>query len=525
MDYITPSSSHSSRKHLAVLRQRLSQVASSWAKDDYRAFVSFYIRILPKLINVERCTIFIMDIGSNRICSMFGTGLTEKQIEPPLEGSIVGRVIRSGGTCVENDLKSHPGFHLFIEEQTGFVSRNMLCCPIKSISGNTVTGAVQLLNKGDGLPFDEDDVKKVEEIAQFLSISIESIVLNKEILRIAGYLNKEVGRLEQASVRGTRIIAESPAMREVLDLVAIVSNSPINVIIQGENGTGKELIARMIHERGERREKPFVPVNCACIPENLVESEFFGHEKGAFTGADTARKGLFEEASGGTLFLDEIADMPLRIQPKFLRAIQEGEGSRLGSSRLVNYDLRLISATNKDLAAEMKKGLFRDDLFFRLFSVEIFIPPLRKRQEDILPLALHFLEVTTLHFKKNVHGFSSEVLDMFEQYSWPGNVRQLLKEVERLVALTANGEVISIDNCSRELLAFHRNRQESAGNRRAMNLALDQHVRNIETVLIKKAMKKARGNKSKAAELLHITRQGLLKKIKRYQLGDFRLEP
>ena len=210
--------------------------------------------------------------------------------------------------------------------------------------------------------------------------------------------------------------------------------------------------------------------------------------------------------------------MPLKIQPKFLRAIQEGEGARLGSNKPVRYDLRLISATNKDLAAEVKKGLFRDDLFFRLFSVEIFIPPLRKRQEDILPLALHFLEMTNRHFSKNVPGFSPELLDMFEQYPWPGNVRQLLKEVERLVALTASGERISIEKCSRELLAFHRLRQESGGTRRVSNYALDLHVRDLEVGLIKKAMRKAQGNKSRAAELLHITRQGLLKKMKRYQV-------
>ena len=519
MENLTPSFPHcSTKKHLAVLRQRLSQVASSWAKDDYRAFVTFSIRLLPKLMNVERCAILIRGMGRNGMCSVFGTGHIEKQVETPQDGSIVGKVINSGLSCIENDLQDQPGFPLSADEQTGFYCRNMLCTPLKSMSGNIVTGVVELLNKLDALPFTEDDVRQLEEVAQFLSISIESIILNKEILRIAGYLNMEVGRLEQSSVRGATIIAESPAMREVLEFVAIISNSPINVIVQGENGTGKELIARMIHERGERKRKPFVPVNCACIPENLVESEFFGHEKGAFTGAGAARKGLFEEASGGTLFLDEIAEMPLKIQPKFLRAIQEGEGARLGSNKPVRYDLRLISATNKDLAAEVKKGLFRDDLFFRLFSVEIFIPPLRKRQEDILPLALHFLEMTNRHFSKNVPGFSPELLDMFEQYPWPGNVRQLLKEVERLVALTASGERISIEKCSRELLAFHRLRQESGGTRRVSNYALDLHVRDLEVGLIKKAMRKAQGNKSRAAELLHITRQGLLKKMKRYQV-------
>lgn len=524
MDSQTPFLSHPSPRHLAALRQRLAQVAGSWAMDDYRAFVTFYIRILPRLMNAERCTIFIMEIGSNKICSIFGTGLDERQIEPPLEGSIVGKVIRSGISCIENDLRSHPGFHVSTDEQTGFVSRNMVCAPIKTIGGNSVTGAVQLLNKNNNQIFNAEDCRQLEEIAQFLSISIESIVLNQEILRIAGALNKEVDRLEQASVRGTRIIAESQAMREVLDLVRVISNSPINVIIQGENGTGKELIARMIHEHGERSDQPFVPVNCACIPENLVESEFFGHEKGAFTGAEAARKGLFEEASGGTLFLDEIAEMPLQIQPKFLRAIQEQEGCRLGSSRPIHYDLRLISATNKDLSAEVGRGHFREDLFFRLFSVEIIIPPLRERREDILPLALHFLEVTNTHFKKNVLGFSSALLDLFERYPWPGNVRQLLKEVERLVALTGEGEVIFPEKCSRELQSFASLQGKTGMTDPATAYALEPQIRDLEINLIKKAMRRAKGNKSKASALLGITRQGLLKKMKRYNLEKNRPE-
>jgi transcriptional regulator with GAF, ATPase, and Fis domain len=516
-------SSPPSRTHLALLQQRLAQVANFWAIDDYRAFVTFYTRMLPKLMSVERCTIFILDIGSRKICSIFGTGLTERQIEPPLEGSIVGGVISSGRSHIDNFLELHDGFHLHVAEQTGFVCRNMICCPIRSLSGNGVTGAVQLMNKSCGALFDDEDLRQLEEVAHYLSISIESIALNQEILRIAGYLNNEVDRLKRTSVGGTLIIAESPAMREVLELVRVVSDTPIQVLIQGENGTGKELIARMIHEKGERKAKQFVPVNCACIPEALIESEFFGHERGAFSGADTARKGRFEEADGGTLFLDEIAEMPLQIQPKFLRAIQEGEGSRLGSNKLIEYNVRLISATNKDLAAEVKKEAFREDLFFRLFSVEIFIPPLRQRQEDILPLALHFLEETNKRFKKNVLGFSQELMDILERYPWPGNVRQLMKEVERLVALTADGRIIDPDRCSRELTAFcgkaHKQRDKTGS---SAGLVLQDQVRRIEISLITKALKETGGNKTMAAKMLQITRQGLAKKLKRYELqGGF----
>ncbi len=513
------SSSLSSRKKLAVLRQQFMQVASSWAMEDYRAFVTFHTRMLPKLMSVKRCTIYIIDIESNRICSIYGTGLKETQIEAPLEGSHVGRVISSGKSLIENNLADSSGFHEYIAEQTGFISRNMICSPIRSMSGNNVSGAVQLLNKKDGTDFNNDDVQQLEEVAQYLSISIESIVLNKEILRIADDLDKEVDRLEQDSVRGTVFIAESQTMRDVLDLVRIVCATPINVIIQGENGTGKELIARMIHEKAGLQKQPFVAVNCSAIPESLVETEFFGHEKGAFTGAESARKGRFEEAENGTLFLDEIAEMPLLMQPKFLRAIQEGEGTRLGSSKVIKYNMRLISATNKDLAEEVKKGNFREDLFFRLFSVEIIVPPLRERKEDILPLALHFLEETNRLFGKNVPGYSPVILDLFENYTWPGNVRQLRKEVERLVALTNNSELIFPEKCSRELISFY-NSDFKANERVLPDYDIPAQVRKLEIELIERALRKAEGNKSKAAGLLNITRQGLLKKMKRYGVGQ-----
>ena len=506
-----------SKSYLALLKQKLSKLAGAWTIGDYHALIAFYSSFLPSLMKVERCTVFTMEMGSKEICSIFGTGLEHQKITPPLKGSIVGVVINSGKPYLINNLEGHTGYHSLIEEQTGFVSRNLICAPIKSITGNSVTGAVQLLNKLDNHLFTEDDLARLEEIAHFLSLSIESIVLNQEIMRIATSLGKEADRLEKESINGVTLIAESPAMREVLDLVRVVSKTPVNVLIQGENGTGKELIARMIHQHGDRRQQAFLPVNCASIPENLMESQFFGHEKGAFTGAESARKGLFEEAGGGTLFLDEIGEMPLGLQPKVLRAIQEEEGSRLGSNVSYKYDLRLISATNRDLSEEMKHGRFREDLFFRLFSVEISLPPLRDRKEDILPLSLHFLKLTSENFGKDVPGFSPEVLNLFENYGWPGNVRQLQKEIERLVALTAEGDIIQPDQLSRDLhslfSAQNINDSETEG-----YLSLPEQSKRLEIILIKKAMRRTNGNKTKAAKLLAITRQGLDKKIKRHNL-------
>ncbi|RUM45818.1 MAG: two-component system response regulator, partial [Desulfocapsa sp.] len=347
---------------------------------------------------------------------------------------------------------------------------------------------VQVLNSLGGDIFTKENCKELEEIARYLSISIEYILLNEQIVTIADDFDKEVSQLELAAVREGRFIAESPAMREVLDLVAVLRDTPVNVLIQGENGTGKELIARMIYERVGNSDAPFVPVNCACLPESLVESEFFGHEKGAFTGADKARRGRFEEAKGGILFLDEIGEMPLVVQPKFLRAIQEQEGSRLGSSELIPYDVRLISATNRNLAEEVKTGRFREDLFFRLFSVEIEIPPLRERVEDILPMALSFLEEINTRFNKKVAGFSPGLMALLEEYLWPGNVRQLLKEVERLVALTRDDLLMQVETCSRELREFAKDHYVENSVQHTNSCSLPAQVTSLEKRLIQKAM-------------------------------------
>lgn len=503
------------RKRLTELKLRLERVAKSWTIDNYEALLRFYVKILPPVIGAERCTIYYIEMGTEKICSMFGTGIGEKQIEPPRQGSIAGEVISSGRGIIVNDLEQRHGFHNLVAAETGFITKNMVCAPIKSVTTHKVTGAIQILNKISGDNFTDTDLARLEEVASYLSMSVENIIITQEILRVSTQLNKEMERFEPGFAFDRIFIAQSPAMRELLDLVRLVSATPVNVLLQGENGTGKELIARMIHAGSDRRDKPLVAVNCASIPENLMESEFFGYEKGAFTGADHSRKGRFEEADGSTLLLDEIADMPVMIQPKFLRAIQEGEGSRLGSNKLYRYDLRIISATNKDLNTEMEEGRFREDLYFRLFSVSLKIPALRERREDIPHLALAFLEDICRRFNKKIAGFSPEVLNLFEDYLWPGNVRQLRSEVERLVALTPEGEFIKVDKCSRPLLETPAAKSLAP----VAGFSIPDQVKALEVRLITEAMKKTGGNRVRAAALLDITRQGLHKKMKRYNLG------
>jgi transcriptional regulator with GAF, ATPase, and Fis domain len=514
------------RKRLNTLKAKLDQVNRPWTIHDYESLLDLNVDIIPKILRAERCSIFIVDPETKDIWLKYGTGLKENEhipqevIMPPKEGSVVGDAISSGKWIIANDLEKSD-YHKNLSPKSIFKTRNLICAPIKSLTEQGITGAIEVLNKRGGADFSREEGELLQQIADYLSMAIENILLLKEILKITNSLNREMSLIWKEDVE---FIAESPAMKNILRTVQSVSASPVNVLIHGESGTGKEIIANMIHKCSDRRDKPFVSVNCASIPENLVESEFFGYEKGAFTGAISSKKGFFEEADSGTLFMDEIKDMPLSIQPKFLRVIQESEGYRLGSNKPVHYDLRLISATNKDLRKEVAEGIFREDLFYRIFSVDIYIPPLRERREDIIPLAMLFLSKVCKRFRKQTNGFSPDVLSLFEEYPWPGNVRQLLHEIERLIALTPEGEQISFTHCSQDLQDW-RTSSFITDLKNKPIFSLNAKVKELEIECIKETLQKTAGNKLQASKILGITRQGLDKKIKRYQIHNSRNTP
>lgn len=284
-------------------------------------------------------------------------------------------------------------------------------------------GAYSYLTK----PFEPGDLLLQIERA------LETRRLNSEIKRLKEIINE---RYDFAN-----IIARSAKMRAVLDVVTRIAKLDSTVHIHGESGTGKELIAKAIHIASDRKDKPFVALNCAALPESLLESELFGHEKGAFTGAVKSTKGLFTQAHGGTLFLDEIGDMPRSTQSKLLRALQERQFYPVGSEVPVEVDVRVIVATNKDLEEQVRKGQFRDDLFYRIHVIPIFLPPLRERKDDILPLVEHFLKKYSAHMKKEVKGLTPEALRKLMMHDWPGNVRELENTIEYAVAMTQNDVV------------------------------------------------------------------------------------
>ncbi len=316
-------------------------------------------------------------------------------------------------------------------------------------------------------------------------------------------LQKEVEYLRSTGAVKFNLKSGSPAMKPVMELVHKAAPSPANILITGESGTGKEVFARYIHSLSSRSSQQFVAVNVGGVPESLLESELFGYEKGAFTGADRMKSGLFETASGGTLFLDEIGDMPLHLQVKLLRAIQERKIQRLGAVRQINLDVRIIAATNRDLEKSVKDGLFREDLFYRLNVVRVHLPPLRERKEDIPVLCAGFLENINQKMGRSIEGLTSGAIELLNSYGFPGNIRELENMLERAVILAAGTELTPEDFSI----------SSSPARRKAQGTLKD-----IERLAIIDSLARWEGRKTRVAEELGIDRKTLFNKIKEYGL-------
>ena len=340
---------------------------------------------------------------------------------------------------------------------------------------------------------------KTEELIRVAERAVREASLRREINRLRQEVHKEYSFHQ--------ILGKSKPMREVFDLIRRVADSPTNVLITGESGTGKELVAKAIHYNSERRDAPFVPVNCAAIPETLLESELFGHVKGAFTDAKNDKRGLFEEAQKGTLLLDEISELPLMLQAKLLRAIQEREIRRVGASRPMSVDVRIIAATNLNLSEEVKAKRFREDLYYRLNVIEIRLPPLRERREDIPLLVEAFLRKCAEASHKEVRGMSETALTLLMDYAWPGNVRELENVIERAVTLARGDKIVTED--------LPPTIQGARGERRVIDEGADRilPLQEVEREYILRILEKTGGNKYQAAHVLGIDRKTLYRKL------------
>jgi len=312
------------------------------------------------------------------------------------------------------------------------------------------------------------------------------------------------------------ILAKSAPMDAIFRTISKVSDYKTTVLIQGESGVGKELVAKAIHQRSGRRGQPFVAVNCGAIPENLLESELFGHKRGAFTDAVADRRGLFEEANGGTLFLDEIGELPGSLQVKLLRVLEDGRIRRLGDSRDLEVDVRIVTATHRDLVAETKAGRFREDLFYRLNVLSILVPALRDRREDIPLLIEHFVARNNTRLGTEITGVDGDARRLLYEYAWPGNVRELENTIERAMVLSEGSKITAADLPERVRDVRDPIKLQLGSG----ELSIKKTTRFMEEVLIRRALQKTKGNRTRAAELLEISHRALLYKIKDYELND-----
>ena len=350
---------------------------------------------------------------------------------------------------------------------------------------------------------------KPDEIIMTLKKAEERERLRKE----NEFLRKEVKK----EFSFENIVSKNEKMQKIFEVIKKVAQYKSTILITGESGTGKELVAKALHYNSDRSQNPFIPVNCGAIPENLLESELFGHEKGAFTDAIRTKKGLFEEADVGTLFLDEIGELPLQLQVKLLRVLQEGEIRRVGDSKPIKVDVRIIAATVKDLLKEVNEGRFRDDLFYRLNVFPIHIPPLRERKEDIPLLVTHFIKKYGLSLNKNVLGINHKALELLMNYRWSGNVRELENTIERAIVL-ADETNIEFENLPVEIREFKEKIELSSLVEEEHSIKKASKI--LEINLIQKALKKTKGNHTQAAKLLEISHRALLYKIKEYEIVE-----
>jgi Nif-specific regulatory protein len=428
----------------------------------------------------------------------------------PISRAVVRRVARDKAAVLVSNAKAEIGTESVMRAEI------VSSIGVPLWDGDAIRGVIHCDNRGSGILL-EQDLDLVTAVANVATLAVENARLVQRLRLAEEKLRGEVKYLKgrEEKRRFSDIIGESSAMREIFRQLEKVIDTRATVCIEGETGTGKEVIASAIHYQGKRRDKLFVAQNCAAMPENLLESELFGHKKGAFTGADHDKKGLFEIADGGTLFLDEIGEMTLNLQAKLLRVLQEGEIRPVGATASKAIDVRIICATNRSLEKEVEKGAFRQDLFYRLRVFPIRLPPLRERREDVPLLVDHFLRKYTVEMNKPVAGVTPEALDQLSAYSWPGNIRELENEVQRLVIQCDNEGFITPDLLAPAVRKVEGLLGRVAPQRKKSGTLKDQ-MEEVERWLLVEALREHGGNKTKTAETLGITREGLHKKLAKY---------
>lgn len=455
-----------------------------------------------RLFEADRASIFLWDRRSHTLVGRPALGVERGELRIPDDRGVVGQVVQ-GGQALRVDAQSEPEqIDREVDSQTGYETNTLLCVPLCGGSGRRF-GAFELINKLSG-SFTPEDEAGLVELAAHAAVALENA-------QDWGQLLSTSRQMTEQAAEQVQMIGQSQAIEALRSVIRRVADTDLAVLVLGENGTGKEVAAQSIHYLSGRRERPFVAVNCAAIPETLAESELFGHEKGAFTDAKEARQGKFELAAEGTLFLDEIGDLSLNCQAKLLRVLEEKLLVRVGGSAPIHTDARVVAATNQNLAEMVRQRRFREDLYFRLNVVTIELPPLRERPGDIMLLAEHFLSDFCRKARRKMPVLTTAARKRLESHPWPGNVRELRNLMERLAYLSTE------DRIGAEDLAFILSPRQSSPSLTNLDQPLAEATADFQVEYIKGAIEQADGNMSQAASRLGLHRSNLYRKMR--QLG------
>jgi len=476
---------------------------------DLSALLDLVAREATRLLDADRASIFLLDKQRMELWSKVALG-NDEILRFDARKGIAGAAALTGKVVNVGDAYNDERFNSTIDSQTGYRTRNLLAVPLQNLIDGESVGAFEVLNKRTG-QFDWEDEEVLKSLAAQAAIAIQTARSIGELTRENANLRREVeGRYSRR-----QIVGASPKIQAILQLIERIRDSSVNVLVSGESGTGKDLIARALHYSSPRSRRPFVALNCAALPETLVESELFGIERGVATGVNP-RIGQFQAADGGTIFLDEIGDLSLAAQAKILRVLESKVVERVGGRTSIPVDVRVLAASNKDLEAEIRKGTFREDLYYRLKVIHIHMPSLREIREDISLLANHFLAECCRDSGKQLE-LSPGVLRRMSEADWPGNVRQLQNEIKRLVACARKPVITEDDLLEGIPEADPKPRREST----SQAASLKNAVESLEREMIGEMLRSTGHNQQKAARALGLSRQGLINKIKRYRLTQF----
>jgi Nif-specific regulatory protein len=471
---------------------------------DVHSLLTYIVDSATRLCEGEASSLLLTDPENRELYFESALGIKGAEVQQfsvKLGEGIAGWVAQHNKSVIVNDVENDKRHLVSISRQIDYPAKTMMAVPMR-IKDKCI-GVIELLNKKNDKYFVQEDLEWLEIFANQAAIAI----INARSIEKA---RNEIQLLQdqiQIDKGYHTLIAKSPVILEKIDIIDRVAKTDSSVLILGESGVGKEIFAEQIHLRSPRRDSPFVRVNCAALPEGLLESELFGHVKGAFTNAVNNRRGRFEIADSGTIFLDEIGDLPLALQAKLLRVIQQKTFEKLGSETSTTVDVRILAATNKDIEAQVEKGEFRSDLYYRLNVLPIYIPPLRQRTEDIPELAAFFLKKCMRETKKQIEGFSSEAMEAMLSYSWPGNVRELENCVERACVIGKNAWIQETD-------LFLKPNIPSAQLQEEANHDLKTAINAFKAHFIKKILEENNWNQTETARALDIQRTYLSRLIK-----------